>query len=74
MLCLLICQLVNPECWASIKDYQMPFLCQLNQEKISRNMIFSQKDKKLVSSAIEDLLKKVSANKTVFEQYILVKE
>lgn len=62
----------------SIKDYQIPVLSQLNQEKISRNMSFIQKDRKLISSVIEDLLKKfpvdeVSAKERVFEEYILSK-
>ena len=66
------------ECWVSIKDYQIPALSQLNQKKISRSMTFIQKDRKLISSVIEDLLKKfpvekVSAKERVFEEYILSK-
>ena len=69
---------MKPECWVSIKDYQIPALSQLNQKKISRSMTFIQKDRKLISSVIEDLLKKfpvekVSAKERVFEEYILSK-
>ena len=45
---------------AIVKGYQIPFLCQPNREKLPGNINFNQKEKELVSSEKENLLKKVA--------------
>ena len=56
-------------------------LCQLNQEKLPGKINFNQKEKEIVSTEIENILKKdlksvfeVSRRKSIFEQQVLSKE
>ena len=43
-----------------MKGYQIPFLCQLHKKEIPKEIYFSQKNQEVVSSEIENLLKKVA--------------